>query len=130
MIRTPVGTPNRVNRSLDQPGVPGRIERSEKGGDLVGRHPAIHRLIFGQIADAAADFERLRRGIEPHDFDPATGRREQAQQRANQGRLAGPVAAEQGKGLALGYFQRNVVEHRALAIADATVIDLDGRGGS
>ena len=90
--------------------VPGRIERRDEAHDFFDAHPAPHRLVFGQIADAAAELERLARGIEAQHADRAVVALQQAEQHADRGRFAGGVAAEEGERLAALDAERHAAE--------------------
>ena len=73
--------------------IPGGIERRDETDDLFDAHPAVHRLVFGQIADAAAKFERLALRIDAEHADRAVVALQEAEQHANRGGFAGRVAS-------------------------------------
>ena len=118
-----------IEQTRGQGHVPVRIERSQELGHLVGRHPGIDRLVFGQIADPGADFDRLPAGLEPQHLHPArSGRRRQhAQQGADQRGFAGSIAAQQRERLPGGNGERDVLEHRFAAVTLPQIFDDDCR---
>ena len=91
--------------------VPSRIERRDEPQNLADLHPAVHRLILGQVADAAAQLERLARWIETQHANRAVVALQEPEQHANRRRLAGGIAAEEGKRLAALDAQRHAAEH-------------------
>ena len=91
-----------VQEIAGQSGVPTRIERAEEPRNLVGGHPAVHRLIFCQITDPAPEFHRPDGGIQSEHFDGPGLRAQQPEQCSDQGRLACTVTAEQRKRLPRG----------------------------
>ena len=91
--------------------VPRRIERRDEPHDFLDAHPAVHRLVLGQVADAAAKLERLALRIEAQDADRAVVALQQAQQHADRRCFAGRVATEKGERLAAGHLQRHAAEH-------------------
>ena len=93
--------------------VPRRIERRDEPHDLLDAHPAVHRLVFGQVADAAAQLERLALRVESQHADRAVVALQQAEQHADGRRLAGRVAAEKRERLAALDLQRHAAQHLA-----------------
>src|SRR5262249_27701152 len=49
--------------------IPRRIERRDETYDLFNTHPAVHRLIFRQVANVAAQFDRLALWIDAQHAD-------------------------------------------------------------
>ena len=96
---------------------------------LADRHLREHALAAGQQADAHAS-PLLGRdvgdglAVEAHD---AAGRRAEAGDDPQDGRLAGAVGAEQGQHLALAHLEADVEEHLHLAVGEVDVGDLEGR---
>src|SRR4029079_6972111 len=96
---------------LRQSVVPSWIEWRDETHDFVYAHPAVHRLVFGQIADVAAEFDRFPLRIEAQYADRAVVALQQAEQHPNRCRFAGRVATEERKRAAALDSQRHTAEH-------------------
>ena len=91
--------------------VPRRIERRDEADDFFDAHPAVHRLVFGQVADAAAQLERLALRVDAQHADRAVVALQEAEQHANRRRFAGRVAAEERERFAALDLQRHAAQH-------------------
>ena len=48
-----------IERVAGQLRIPGRIKRREEPAQFDGRHPAVHGLVFGQVADMPAHLQGI-----------------------------------------------------------------------
>lgn len=65
------------------------------GHEVGGGHIYRKAVVLGEVADELADLEWMREGVDAEDLDRAGGRGEEAEEDADEGRLAGPVCADQ-----------------------------------
>jgi hypothetical protein len=95
--------------------IPARIKGRDKANELVDPHPAIHRLVFRQVAHIAAHSQGVDGRIVIQHPQLSRVAREEPQHHPNRGGLARPVAPQKGKRLAARHAQRRSVQHRVLA---------------
>ena len=90
-----------------QPGVEGEV--------LAAAEVAVEERLVAEVADPAAQPPGLARQLAAEHPRLAAARAQQRRQHAQQGRLAGPVRAEDDQGLAGGELDRDLVERGAFA---------------
>src|SRR3954447_996726 len=105
--------------------VPGWVKRRYKANDFFDAHPAVHRLIFGEVADAAAELQGFEFGVDAEDADRAVVAVQKAEQHADRCRFAGGVAAEEGECFAAGYLQRDSAQNLGAAERFVNSLDFD-----
>ena len=86
------------------------IEAGGEPADFGDGHPLVERGSFGEVADAAADFEAGGAAIEAEDADVAGGGVGEAEHESDGGGFAGAVFAEQREDNAGRDGERDVVE--------------------
>jgi hypothetical protein len=109
--------------------IPGGIERRHESHDLLNPHPSVHLLVFGEITDAGPHLDRLLLRVLAQHADLAGVAIEQAQQRADGGRLPRGIAPQEGERLAPLDPQRQTREDRRAAERLVHVLHFDGVGG-
>ena len=78
-------------------------------------HVGIERRIFWEIADAAADFDRIGVDIEAGDACGAAGGGHEARQDAHRGGFPGAVGTEKTEDFALIYFEGDMIDRGFVA---------------
>ena len=95
--------------------VPGGIEARLEIAAFPHAHPAIELVLFGQVADARPGLRRQRANVVAEDGAPTARGREQPQQHADGGGLAGAVAAQQREDPAARHLQVQFIHRRPRA---------------
>src|SRR6202040_4144169 len=93
------------------------VDGGEEGDVLVDREVAVEREALRQVADPAAEVDALPDGVEAAGADGAAVRRQQPEDDAQGGRLAGAVRADQAEHLAAGHPEADVVDRHQVAVA-------------
>ena len=87
----------RLDRLLAILRVGDALEHGHVVEHVVGRHPRIDAEVLRQIAQRPAQLFRVLEHVDGAEADVSGGRRLQCRDRAHQGRLAGPVGAQQAE---------------------------------
>ena len=124
----------RLERLVEGPGAPRAVAPQRVAADAQvvphaqarERHLAAHQQGDAEVDDLLRLEVRAARAEEPD--DAAVGVL-QSRHRAQQGRLPGPVRAEQGHHLALRHLEVDVEEHLVGAVVEVEVVHLEGRDG-
>src|SRR5215207_8501936 len=77
--------------------IPRGIEGRDEAHDFLDSHPAVHRLVFGQVADATPQLDRLALRIDAEYANRAVVAFEESEQKANRRCLAGRVSTKKCK---------------------------------
>ena len=109
--------------------IPGGEKGLRVAHEFGNRHPIGQVAIFGQVADASQRADGIRDGIEAEDADRARLGLEQAEHVLDDGRLAGPVAADQAEHSAPRDRERNLLECSLIAEVSFEPANLDHVGG-
>jgi hypothetical protein len=106
-----------------RPPVVDAVDGGEEGDVLVDREIAVEREALGQVADPAAELGASPDGVDAAGAHRPAVRRQQSEDDAQGGRLAGAVRADQAEHLAALDAEADVVDRHQVAIAPDEPLD-------